>query len=323
MHSILFDTDPGVDDAMALLLALRSPEIQVVGVTTIFGNSNIEATTRNALNLLHFADRADIPVARGASVPLVLPHSRSAEFVHGPDAMGGIGWDSIHRPGHRAMDASAANFIVKTVMERPGEITLVAIGPLTNLALALQLEPRVAQAVKQVVIMGGTIVHPGNCSPVAEANIANDPHAAQAVFTADWDLTVAPLDVTHATTTDHTFYARLRASKDPFAQFISQITPFYQRFYASRDGNTTGSIPTHDPSAIAYLIDPTLFTSEAYAIQVPTEGLAIGATIADRQGRFYTHRKARCLLSVDSDRLRDLLFERLTSCPTVSCSTPR
>jgi uridine nucleosidase len=313
MHTVLFDTDPGVDDAMALLLALRSPEINVIGVTTIFGNSHVDATTRNALNLLNFAGRPDIPVARGEEKPLVLPGGRYAEFVHGPDAMGGIGWDTVHRVGHGAVSSRAAEFMVETVLARPGEITLVAIGPLTNLARALQLEPRFASLVKQVVLMGGTVSHPGNCSPLAEANIFNDPHAAALVFEADWDLTIAPLDATHAAPMDNVFMERLRVSPDPFAQFIASITPFYQRFYASRDGNTTGRIPTHDPSAVAWLIDPTLFTSESYAIQVPTEGPAKGATIADRQGRFYTHRKARCMLGVDSDRLRELIFTRLTS----------
>lgn len=141
---IIFDTDPGVDDAMALLFALRSPEIDVVGVTTVFGNTNIDATTRNALNLLDFAARPDIPVAKGAGRPLVNPAGATAEWVHGDDAMGNIGWMAMNNHDMHPADAHAAQFIVDKVMAHPGEITLVAVGPMTNLALALQLEPRIA-----------------------------------------------------------------------------------------------------------------------------------------------------------------------------------
>lgn len=312
MHKIIFDTDPGVDDAMALLLALRSPEIEVVGVTSVFGNSTIETTTRNAINLLDFAGRRDIPVARGAGRPLVNPPAGTAEWVHGADAMGGIGWEQVNPSHPHMLDVPAAEFIVDTVMAQPGEITLVAIGPMTNLALALQLEPRIAEATREVVIMGGSVLAMGNVSPVAEANIHSDPHAAQLLFSAPWKVTMAGLEVTQMVQMDDDYFARLACSGDPYAEFISRIVPFYQAFHRDWYGYTQGAIDTHDPSAIAYLIDPTLFEGEYYSVAVAADGLAAGMTIADRRGKFYTAPKAHCLMKVDGTRLLDLHFERLT-----------
>jgi inosine-uridine nucleoside N-ribohydrolase len=230
-HKIIFDTDPGVDDAMALLFALRSPEIEVVGVSTVFGNSRVEVTTRNALNLLDFAGRPDIPVAKGAGHPLVAAPISTAEYVHGDDAMGNIGWTKVNNPAQHPIDKSAAQFIVDTVMAAPGEITIVAVGPMTNLALALKLEPKIAQATREVVIMGGNVVAPGNVSPFAEANIHSDPHAAAHMLGAGWHVTMAGLDVTQATQMDDAYFQGLAQSGDPFGVFVSRIVPFYQAFH--------------------------------------------------------------------------------------------
>ena len=312
-HTIIYDTDPGIDDAMALLLALRSPEIAIAGVTTVFGNSNVEATTRNALNLLHLAGRPDIPVAKGAARPMVLPLGKTGEFVHGDDAMGNIGWRHPLDPALRPLDQPAARFIVETVMANPRQITLVAVGPLTNLALALQLEPRIAQAVRNVVIMGGSVLAPGNVSPTAEANIHNDPHAAALVFGAGWDLTMAGLDVTTAVHMDEAFFDELRRSGRPFGQFIGQIIPCYQQFHRERYGYQNGAVDTHDPSAVAYLIDPTLFASQDWSMVVPVDGPAKGATIADRRGYFLTTPRVRCLIGVDEARFLEMFKARLTA----------
>lgn len=313
MHRIIFDTDPGIDDAMALLLALASPEIEVLGVTTVFGNSHVEATTRNALNLLDLAGRSDIPVARGADRPMVLPRGQTGEFVHGEDAMGNIGWTTVRNVAQKPLDVPAAQFIAETIMARPGEITLVAVGPLTNVGLALQLEPRIAQAARRVVIMGGSVATPGNVSPVAEANIHNDPHAAALVFNAGWDLTMAGLDVTMAVRMDEVFFDALRRSGNRFAQFIAHIVPFYQRFHCERYGYPNGGVDTHDPSAIAYLIDPTLFRAERWSITVPLDGPALGATIADRRGLFWATPKVNCLMQVDAARFLEMFLARLTA----------
>ena len=312
---ILFDTDPGVDDAMALLLALRSPEIEVLGVTTVFGNSSVEVTTRNALNLLDFAGRADIPVASGAGRPLIHPMIETAEIVHGDDAMGNIGWTHVHNPQQHPITPHAAQFIVDTVMRRPGEITLVAIGPLTNLALALQIEPRIAQHTREVVIMGGSILAMGNVSPLAEANVHCDPHAAALVFGAGWPLTMAGLDVTQSVQMGSAYFARLAESGDPFGAFVARIAPFYQAFHRDWYSYVDGAVDTHDPSAIAYLIDPTLFEGQHWSVVVPVDGPAAGATIADRRGKFYTTPKTHCLMKVDVARFLRLFADRLTCRP--------
>jgi uridine nucleosidase len=313
MESIIFDTDPGIDDAMALLLALRSPEINILGLTTIFGNTTTEGTTRNALNLLNFAGRTDIPVARGAAVPLVVPLGRTGEFVHGPDGMGGIGWNEVHNKDQKLDPRHAAQFIVDTVMARPGEVTLVPVGPLTNIALALQLEPRIARFVKRVVLMGGTVLKAGNVSPTAEANVHNDPHASALVFGAGWDLTMIGLDVTEATLIDEPFFEALRLSKNRFGQFIGDIVPFYQGFHSAAYGLENGSTNTHDPSAIMYLVDPTLFRIRRYSVKVPVDGISAGSVIADRRGSFFDTPKVGIAMQVDSHRLLSIFKERLTS----------
>ncbi len=303
MENIIFDTDPGIDDAMALLLALNSPEINIVGLTTVYGNTHIEGTTRNALNLLDFAERPDIPVARGAGRALVVPPGLYGEFVHGADGMGNIGWTKVNNPNQLPDPRHAAQFIVDTIMARPGEITLVPVGPLTNIALAIQLEPRIVQNVKRVVIMGGTVLKPGNVSPTAEANVHNDPHASALVFGAGWDLTMVGLDVTEATLMDEPFFEALRASGAKFGQFIGSIVPFYQHFHHTAYGLMNGSTNTHDPSAIMYLLDPTLFRLRHYSVVIPVDGPTAGSVIADRRGSFYKTPKVACAMMVDSHRL--------------------
>lgn len=311
-YKVLYDTDPGIDDAMALFLALSSPEIEIIGLTTVFGNTHVEATTRNALNLLNFAGRPDIPVAKGADQPMVLPRGLTGEFVHGDDGMGNLGWRDVHNADQKPLDKHAAQFIVETIMNNPGEITLVAVGPMTNVGLALQLEPRIAQHVRNVVIMGGSVLAPGNVSPTAEANIHNDPHASALLFNAGWDITMAGLDVTTATQMDNRFFAALGNSPNKFGQFVASIIPFYQKFHRERYGMMDGKVHTHDPSAFAYLIDPTLFQGERWSVVVPVDGVSAGTTIADRNGQFFTTPKTNCLMQVDSERFLKMFRERLT-----------
>lgn len=311
-YKVLYDTDPGIDDAMALLLALSSPEIEIVGLTTVFGNTHIEATTRNALNLLNFAGRPDIPVAKGAGQPMVVPLDHTGEFVHGDDGMGNLGWTTVHNTDQKPINMHAAQFIVETIMHNQDEITLVAVGPMTNVGLALQLEPRIARHVRNVVIMGGSVLAPGNVSPTAEANIHNDPHASALLFNAGWDITMAGLDVTTATQMDNAFFAALDASQNRFGQFVASIIPFYQKFHHERYGMTDGRVHTHDPSAMAYLIDPSLFRGERWSVAVPVDGVSAGSTIADRTGQFFATPKTQCLMQVDSARFLKIFRERLT-----------
>jgi uridine nucleosidase len=277
---MLYDTDPGVDDAMALLLALRSPEVDLLGVTTVFGNHDVEQTTRNALRVLEAAGRSEVPVVAGSSVPLVRPRRPHVSFIHGEDGLGGSTPDGVERRG-RPWPGGAAGFIADTARDRPGEVTLVAVGPLTNLALALQLEPRLPSLVRQVVVMGGAVDVPGNASPVAEANIFCDPEAARRVMGAGWPLTLVGLDVTLRTQMSGDYLRELAASGTPEAEFIGRIVPVYYRFYTEMVG--LPGLPTHDPSAMAYALDPSLFRVERVALHVETEGRCAGQTVADRR----------------------------------------
>lgn len=271
---IIIDTDPGIDDAMAIFFALRHPGLDVVGLTTIFGNVTTELATANALRLLDIAGRPDIPVAPGAADPLCVPYSGPVAFVHGDDGQGNVGLPPSERS---ALATTAAQFIVEQVMSRPGEITLVPVGPLTNLALALRLEPRIAEHVREVVLMGGNALGLGNATPAAEANIRNDPEAADIVFGAAWPVTMVGLDVTHKVFMDDAHLAEYGRIDHPTAQHVAAIVPFYRDFYGSRVG--IDGIYVHDSSAIAYVLAPELFRTERWPIRVDcTDGISRGKT---------------------------------------------
>lgn len=304
--NIIFDTDPGIDDAIALLLALRSPELNVIGVTSVFGNVDVAQTTRNALHLLAVADRVDIPVARGAAEPLVRPFNGGAPEVHGEDGLGNSG---VPAPSQGPIVQSAAQFIVEQVLARPGEITLVAVGPLTN--LALRLAPAIAGAVRQVVLMGGAAFVPGNVSPVAEANIRSDPEAAAIVFGAGWPLVMVGLDVTNKIAADEAYVRRLAETGDPFGQFIAQIAPVYFDFH--RAIYNVNSIHVHDPAAIAFLLQPTLFQTEQFPVQVVCGGLADAQIIVDRERRWLDAIPIAICVDVDAPSVLRLLHERLSN----------
>jgi uridine nucleosidase len=275
-RQIIIDTDPGVDDAMAIFLALASPELDVIGLTTIFGNVHTELATTNALRLLEIAGRTEIPVAKGAENPLTRPYAGPVSFVHGEDGQGNV---FLPPPETKAVRERAATFIVEQVMAHPGEITLVPIGPLTNMALAMRLEPRIVANVQQVVLMGGNALAPGNASPAAEANIHNDPEAADVVFGAAWPVTMVGLDVTHQVHMTPQQIARHAQAAGPMAQHLAKIIPFYQSFFETAySASNLQGIYVHDSSAIAYLIDPTLFEVKRWPIRVETEGLGRGKT---------------------------------------------
>ncbi|MCS6836971.1 MAG: nucleoside hydrolase [Anaerolineae bacterium] len=267
-RKIIIDTDPGVDDSMAIFFALNSPELEVIGLTTIYGNVHTSLATTNALRLLEIAARTDIPVAQGANDPLAIPYGGPVPFVHGADGQGDA---NLPPPSTCAVDQSAAVFIIEQIMRQPGEVTLVPIGPLTNIALALRLEPRIAQRVREVVLMGGNALGPGNATPAAEANIHNDPEAADVVFGAPWQVTMVGLDVTHTvhmTSADLEAYAR---SSKATARHIVHILPKYRQYFEDTYG--CDGIFVHDSSAIAYAIDPTLFTVQRWPVRVETSGL--------------------------------------------------
>jgi len=308
-QKIIIDTDPGIDDTMAITFALRSPELEVVGLTSVFGNADIETTTQNALRLVELEGHGHIPVARGSGVPLVLPPMELGTDVHGMDGMGNT---NPPPPAGKPLGIPAAQFIVETVMANPGEITLVPVGPLTNIALALLLEPRIAGLVRGVAIMGGAATVGGNISPTAEANIYHDPHAAETVFAAGWPLVMVGLDVTTKVIMEPGFLKEVCASDNPAARLIGRILPCYQSYFDMFYG-THGQIHTHDPSAVAYLVDPDLFETHDWPVYVGLDGRGMGQTIADPRRKWGAGRPAvKVCTGVNADGVLKLFKERLT-----------
>ncbi len=277
MRKVIFDTDPGVDDAMALALLTRRPELELIGVTTVLGNADIETVTRNALFLkdqLGFS----APVAQGSGVTLLGKHGAHARHVHGENALGDIVLPQTlssrldGRRGHRMM--------IDLIRAHPGEVTIIAVGRLTNLARALDKDPEIARLVHGVVVMGGAFGahgHTGNVSPVAEANIAGDPDAADAVFTAHWPVTVVGLDVTQQVLIGSDVLERLGASGGATGKLLHALSRSYLGFH-QRSRKLDG-IFAHDSLAVAYAADPTLFTTRDGPIRVICGGLASGQTI--------------------------------------------
>jgi len=303
---IIFDTDTGVDDAMALLLILRSPELELEGVTTVFGNSTVDNCTRNALAVLELGGRPDVPVARGAHRPLLRAFRGKGYTVHGENGLGNV---EMPLPKREPVGMPAARFIVEKVMAAPGEISLVAVGPLANLALAARLEPRIVDAVREVIIMGGAATVGGNASAAAEANIYNDPESASIVFSAGWPLTMVGLDVTLQVHIGPDYLDRLKAAATPLTDFIIAITDFYSRNYLRRYG--IRGFFVHDSSAVAYAIDPTLFETQMLPVVIDTtHGPSAGRTVADLRQDSQEPNINVCL-GVDAERFLQLYFDRI------------
>ena len=305
---ILIDTDPGVDDSMAILFAFCSPEVEVVGLTAVFGNSGSENTTVNALRLVELAGHPEVPVARGAETPLLREFKGFGWRVHGHNGLGEV---DFPLPKGQPDPRRAAQFIVDTIMANPGEITLVALGPLTNVALAVALEPKIAEQVKEVVLMGGAANAMGNASGVAEANIHNDPEAAKIVFNAPWQVTMVGLDVTRKTVMTPEYVAELRHANNPFTDFITKILPHYMGFYKEYVG--LDGLYVHDSSALAYVIDPTLFKTKLVHVSVETNSpVNYGMTAADWRHKTDAEPNVHVCVDVDSDRFLALYKQRLT-----------
>ncbi len=287
IHRVIFDTDPGVDDAMALYFALAHPAIEVVGITTTFGNVSVQQATTNALYLTGLTGRS-IPVAQGVGAPQVKRAEAPPDFIHGRDGLGNLTQrlPCSQRPDTRA----AAQFIVDMARQHPGEITVVAVGPLGNLAAAFELEPALPQLLRRVILMGGAIAEPGNVSPVAEANIWNDPHAADQVFTAGYKLKMVGLDVTHRVILPVGIFSRVAAHHCHAAtDTLLHAVNFYADFYGSRHSNVAEvrGCFGHDVLAFVYLVKPELFTMETGRIRVAVDGLAQGQTMMRRKAVDY------------------------------------
>jgi inosine-uridine nucleoside N-ribohydrolase len=306
---VIFDTDPGVDDTMALFFLLRCPEFAVEAVTTVFGNTDVEQTTRNALIALDVAGRPNLPVARGAAGPLMRERQRGGEIVHGNNGMGGA---ALPTPSRGAGSWRAADLIADRVMAWPGEITLIAVGPLTNLALATRLEPGIVENVRQVVVMGGAATVPGNESPLAEANFYNDPEAAQIVLTAGFPLTLVGLDVTLQAVITPPEIDVLRENGGREGAFIGTIIAEYRDRSTTRRGRY--GVPMHDSAAVLYALDPAYFETAHWYVEVETHSpRAAGQVMVDRRGKWAQAPNADVCLEIDADRFLSLYQERLTA----------
>ena len=307
-HRLLLDTDPGIDDAMAFHYCCAHPSIELVGMSTIFGNVYTRQATRNALVLCDQVG-LDIPVSHGAEKPLTISPNPPAHFVHGDEGLGDL---PAQTPKRKPDPRPAVAMLADVIRTHPGEITLAPIGPLTNIAQLISYDPKLVAQVKKLVIMGGAVDCPGNVTPYAEANIWNDPHAADQVFAADWAIDLIGLDVTtqvHCTPDD---FARLAQAAPRIGGFIKRIADFYIRFYSKEIGETACLL--HDPTALITITDPAAFGFEEIPLGVVGDGKEIGATRRDASG---SRRPVRVAKQVDSARVRNNFLDVCAKCDTM------
>lgn len=304
MQRIILDTDPGIDDALALFLALASPQVQLEAVTTVSGNVDVAQTTRNALALLALAGRSDIPVARGCGVPLMGPLVNAAH-VHGQNGLGGV---ELPQPQNGPVSSHAVDLIIEKVMSSPKEITLVPIGPLTNIALAVRREPRLVEYVRELVIMGGALRVPGNVTPSAEFNIYADPQAAHIVLHAGWPIRLVSLDVTTRTIMRRMHANRLAQHGTPVATAIQQMIAFcFDVFEPGRD-----RFHMHDPLCLAAAFLPDFITWEASYVDVELQGkLTLGQTVGYFQRANAPAPNVLASVAVDSERFIEFYLAQI------------
>ncbi|MGW0733072.1 nucleoside hydrolase [Streptomyces sp. NPDC002851] len=278
---IVLDGDYGIDDALALLYLAGTGTTEIRAVGTVHGNTDAEQAAYNALHLLDLAGLPDTPVAVGARRPMAQPVAYS-DAVHGKDGIGGQAVPPV--PGRRPVPESAAEQIVRIAREHPGECSLLATGPLTNLGLALLLEPRLPRLLREVVVMGGAVVEPGNVTPLGEANIRHDPEAAELVLTAGWPLTLVTVDATMGTWLTPPELERIEAATSPAGVFVREALRQYIGFYGERYGRR--SFPLHDPTAAVVLTHPPVATQVLTGpVHVELRGEHTrGVTVVDRRG---------------------------------------
>lgn len=305
---VLIDCDPGHDDAIALLLALASPELDLLGVSTVAGNQTVDKTTANALRVLELVGRGDIPVATGADRPLVRERF-VASYVHGETGLDG---PDLPPPSGAASQQHAVDFLADRLLAAPAGVTLVPTGPLTNIALLLARHPSAAKRVERIVLMGGAIAE-GNVTPAAEFNIWADPEAARRVFTSGIDLTMVGLDVTHKALMTPNDARALRAS-GRVGGVVADLFDFYHRFHAETYG-FSGS-PVHDAVAVAFVIEPGLLETQARAVVVDCGGeLSRGRTYVDlwRRTDWPVNAEVAVDVGIEADGFMELLLQRLRS----------
>ena len=304
---LIIDTDPGQDDAVALLLAAASPELELLGVTTVAGNVPLALTTLNARKVLELAGRRDVPVCAGADRPLDVALV-TAEHVHGDTGLNGV---DLPEPTLPVDPRHAVDFIIQTLRERePGTVTLCPLGPLTNIALALRRAPDIAARIRRIVLMGGGFFEGGNVTPAAEFNFYVDPQAAHEVFTSGVPITMAPLDVTHQVLTTAARIDAIRALPNRVGPVVAAWMEFFERYDEEKYGQDGG--PLHDPCVIAWLLAPQLFSGRDCNVQIEVASpLTRGMSVIDWWGVTGLAANAQVLRHADADGFFELLTERL------------
>ena len=308
---LIIDTDPGQDDAVAILLALASPEIDLLGITTVAGNVPLDLTEVNARKICDLAGRQDVPVFAGLSRPLVRSLV-TAEHVHGRTGLDG---PDLPPPQTPLQEQHAVDFIIETVRKEPsGSVTIAPIGPLSNIAMALQRAPDIAPRIKQIVLMGGGCFEGGNITPAAEFNIYVDPHAAAVVFGAGIPITMMPLDVTHKALTTAKRNGALRAIGNHTCTAVAEMLGFFERFDEAKYGSDGG--PLHDPCTLAWMIAPELFSGRHCNVEIETASeLTMGMTVIDWWQVSGRPHNAFVVGDLDAEAFFALITERLANLP--------
>ncbi len=304
---IIIDTDPGQDDAVAILLALASPELEVLGITAVAGNVPLRLTQENARKVCELAGRPEMKVFAGCARPLVRPLI-TAEEVHGATGLDG---PDLPAPTTALQSQHAVDWMVDTLMAAPdGEITLCTLGPLTNVAAALVKEPRIVPKVRELVLMGGGFFEGGNASPVAEFNILVDPHAAHVVFGSGIKLTMHSLDVTHKALMTNEWIDQVRALGTPVGTATAAMLSFYERFDMEKYGEAGG--PLHDPCVIAFVLQPELFGGRHCNVRIETgSDITMGMTVVDWWGVTGLEKNCTAINEIDTAGFYALILERL------------
>jgi purine nucleosidase len=312
MRRIIIDTDPGIDDAVAILIALAAPEaLEVLGIVGVAGNLPLALTERNARRVCELAGRADIPVYAGCARPMLRPLA-TAELIHGATARERL---LLPEPTMALRPEHGVDYLIETVRgEKAGAITLCALGPLTNIAMTLVKAPEVAGRIAELVIMGGACFELGNVTPAAEFNIYVDPHAAAIVLASGIPITMMPLDVTHQLLTTPPRRAALRALGNRCGQAAAALLASFEKKRRSKVGTPARAL--HDPAVIAYLLRPTLFNGREVNVAIETESpLTIGMTVADWWGVTGRKPNVRLMNTVDAAGFYDLLMEKVARLP--------
>ena len=307
-RKVIIDCDPGQDDAVALFLAMSSPdELDILGITTVAGNVPVELTQRNARMMCDIAGRKELPVYAGCERPMVL-EPITAEYIHGNTGIDGV---DVFEPDTPLQDSHAVDFIIETLLAADkGTVTLVPTGPMTNIATAIQREPAVLDSVQEIVAMGGAMREGGNRSPSAEFNVLVDPHAADIVYNTGKPVTAMGLDVTHQVLSTRERVARLRAVGNAVAVATADMLSFFHRYDTKKYGSE--GAPLHDPCTVAWLLRPDLFATRRCNLSVEKESaLTLGHTAVDFWHVTDRPHNVDWVYEVDADGFYDLLIERL------------